>query len=901
MIRCLSFLFILILAVSVQAQTTGKIAGNVLDKNTGEALAGANVYLEGTALGASTDVNGDFFIINIPPGNYTVIFSMIGYERVKMELRVSVNRTSNASVEINQAVIEGQEIIVVADKISMKRDQTSSIRNVASEDMEILPIENTSGIVGMQPGVVDGHMRGGRDNETAYMIDGMSVYNGVNRDQMISIDPDALQEVEIITGTYSAKYGEAMGGIVNMVTKEGGNEFHGKAEAFLENYYTSHTKEFVGLDAADIDRNRDYKFYIDGPVFKDKLTFFISARMQDFLRHLNGVRRFNITDEPDYSYEAFQDPLNWDQDGNYLLNDNSGDNKYVPMNWYQGYNLTGKLTFKLPKLKMSVMGVMNNSEEQNYQHINKYKPDGRNTLHYKKYMLTYQLNHFISNSAFYEFKLSYANSYYGSYLYENPEDLRYINERYHANNGYTGFYTGGQDKGHEENTTEKYLGRFDLVWQINKKNNLTAGVEGSFYTFDQAYYDIRNKYEFSDLLSQFIYEPVIISDTSSIYSDVYYQEPLQFAGYISDKMEFEDMVLELGARVEYFDPRTTYPSNYRNPGNVSSKETADERQTVYLDADPQLNFAPRLGFSYQLGESALLRFSYGHFFQYPPYNTMYKNHLYVIDATNYNSQVGNPQVIPEKTVTYEIGLWQLLNQYMDFEIALWYKDIYELSTVSVWTTFDNHRYGLYDNKDYGNARGLEVKFNTRFGRLYSELNYTLQYTRGNADNPTFTFTREGSQQDPIPTLISMPWDQRHTFNATVGYNTENYGVTMTGYYGSGTAYTWLPLSQSTLNRVNLFPNNSYKPANYKIDLRAFYDIPIGHDLNLHFTLYIYNLLDKLNEKSVNSNTGRANQAIIRESDLLGHYSDFNSYKDRIVNPANWSAPRSIKLGMGITF
>ena len=105
MIRSLSFLLIFILMVSVQAQTTGKIAGNILDKNTGEGLAGANVYLEGTTYGAATDVYGDFFIINIPPGNYTVVISMIGFERVKMELRVSVNRTSDASFELNDATI----------------------------------------------------------------------------------------------------------------------------------------------------------------------------------------------------------------------------------------------------------------------------------------------------------------------------------------------------------------------------------------------------------------------------------------------------------------------------------------------------------------------------------------------------------------------------------------------------------------------------------------------------------------------------------------------------------------------------------------------------------------------------------------------------------------------------
>jgi outer membrane receptor protein involved in Fe transport len=305
--------------------------------------------------------------------------------------------------------------------------------------------------------------------------------------------------------------------------------------------------------------------------------------------------------------------------------------------------------------------------------------------------------------------------------------------------------------------------------------------------------------------------------------------------------------------------------------------------------------------SYQLGETALLRFSYGHFYQYPPHSTMYQNNSYVLSPTNYESTLGNPQVKPEMTVNYEIGLWQALNQWMDLEIALWYKDIYNLSTVNIVTTYNALRYGLYGNKDYGNARGLEVKYNTRIGNFLSEINYTLQYTRGNADNPIFTFTRAGNSQDPIPTLIPMSWDQRHTVNLTVGYNTPNWGVSALGWFGSGTAYTWSPIDQNPLNRVNLYPNNSSKPFHYSIDLQAHYDLGVLWGTKLRWTLRVYNLFDRLNENNVNANTGRTNQAIIRPQDRLGHWSDFSTYEERIYSPANWSAPRLVKLGLGIFF
>jgi len=892
-------LFLFAIPCLIMAQTTGKVAGIVTDESSNEPLAGVNIYIEELGLGAATDLDGFFFIINVPPGEHNIIVEFIGYQGKKIEgVRVSVNRTSTLSITLKEHTLEmDEQIVVIADKITTKKDQTTSIRNVTSEDMAILPIESTGGIVALQPGVVAGHMRGGRSNETVYLVDGMSLYNGVNRGRMVDIDPDALQEVEVITGTFNAKYGEAMGGVVNMVTKEGGNQYHGKFEGFFENYYTAHGDKFPGLKASEVDRNRDYKFVINGPILKNRLTFFISSRVQDYLRHLNGIRRFNITDRPNYSY--WQYPRAYDENGNYLFNEHTGDNAYVPMNWFQGLSFTGKLTFKLAKLKMSLMYLLDNNKGQGYSHRYKYKPDGRNINHRENNMLTYQLNHFFANNAFYELKFSYTNSYRGSYLYKDPTDSRYIHDSYSANRDHTGFVTGGQQKEHNENTTEKYLARLDFTWQITNSQSIDGGAEGTYYYHNHRSQEIVNRYR-NTAASALIYEPEVLPD-STAYADIYSKEPYQVAAWISDKMEFQDMVLDLGVRFEYFDPNTYYPSNYRNPGNLLAKEDQPEWQSEYLKADQKVNYAPRLGFSYKLGESALLRFSYGHFYQYPPYNSMYLNNSYVLSPTNYESTIGNPQVNPEKTVNYEVGLWQVLNQYMDLEVALWYKDIYSLSTVNIVTTYNQIRYGLYGNKDYGNARGLEVKFNARVGRLYSELNYTLQYTRGNADNPAFTFSRAGDSRDPIPTLIAMSWDQRHTLNATVGFNTQDYGITATGYMGSGTAYTWNPIDQNPLHRVNLFPNNSYKPLHYSIDLKAFYNLPAIAGANMKLSLYVYNLLDRMNEYGINGNTGRANQAIIRESDLLQHWSDFSTYEDRIYSPSNWSPPRSVKLGLGINF
>jgi outer membrane receptor protein involved in Fe transport len=895
-------LLLLFFAQLVLAQTTGKITGIVTDGETGAPLMGANVLIEDTYMGAAADKDGRFFILNVPPGKYNIKITFMGYaNQIIEDVSVSVNRTTPLDVAMQIEAVKGKEIVIKADRFTMKKDQTSSIRNVSAEEIQALPLESTGGVVALQPGVVIGHFRGGRSNETNYLIDGVSVQNGLSRESLISVDPDAVQEVEVITGTFSAKYGEAMSGVVNMVTKEGGDRFSGKLEGYFGNYYTGHGDKFVGLETSDFHRNEDYKFMFMGPIITNRLTFFVSGRAQDNSNHLNGIRRFNVSDQPNYYF--FQDSTLFDPiTGDYLLGTHTGNGEYVPMDWYEGFNLDSKLTMKSRGLKMSLMYLLNMGTGQSFTNDNDYqhffKPDGRPRWHNTSHLLTAQMNHVLSQNFFYELKLSYSNSYNGYYVYEDPLDPNYLHDRYLANQQFTGFYTGGQDKNHTEIETEKYLGRLDLTWQATHTHSLESGVELVQYHYDHAYHTILNLYR-NTSASEYLYAPEIMPD-SSVYTDVYSKSPIQAAAWLSDKMEFDEMVVELGIRLEYFDPQTIYPSNYRNPANTMFKDDP-VRQSVYREVDPNINFAPRLGLSYQLGETALLRFSYGHFYQYPPHRDMYQNNAYIISPTNYESSLGNPRVKPEMTVNYEIGLWQQLTSNMDLEVALWYKDIYNLSTVNIQTTYNQTRYGLYGNKDYGNARGLEVKYKAHVQRFLAEMNYTLQYTRGNADNPRFTFDRAGNSQDPIPTLIPMSWDQRHTVNLTMSYSGPNWGVSILGWYGSGSAYTWSPIDQNPLNRVYLLPNNSSKPTSFTMDIKCFYDLPLFKQNRVKLTVYVYNLFDRLNENNVNSNTGRTNQAIIRPQDLLQHWSDFSTYEQRIYNPANWSAPRLIKLGLGYFF
>lgn len=885
------------------AQTTGKISGKIVDASTNEPLVGANIFIEGTTMGAAAGPDGNFFIINVPPGTYTLKAQMIGYDAyIVQDLRISVNRTSYIDVKLRPAVLEGEEVVVQAEKIVIKKDQTSSIRNVSSDQMDMLPVESMGAVVSMQAGVVNGHFRGGRNTEVAYLIDGVEVTESFNATgRAVDLEPESIQDLEVIMGTFNAEYGNAMSGIVNAVTKDGSNKFSGSLSAAFANYYTSNDDIFFGLKNTEFDRNQDYKVQLSGPVWKNNITFFTNFRYQDNKNHLNAVRRFNVDD---FSFFSADDP-------NFWYSEHNGDSSYVPMDRDFNSSFMGKLSFKLFKnLKTSLLYTWNEDEWNDYNHEYKYNPDGYPSSHRTTHMYTFQMNHMLSSRFFYELKVSYMDNYNGWYVYKDPHDSRYVADAFFNNSG-PGFYTGGQDKTHSTHTMKDFNTKFDMTWQANLNHSLKSGLEFTHHNLNREWFQIRNKYSGMLEETEFYfdefgkirfpnYEPVIYPNTS-IYTDIYHVYPIEFSAYIQDKMEFDEMVVNFGVRYDRFDPRTTYPSQLRNPANQLDFSDTPEKMSTYPDADVQYQISPRFGLSYQLAETALLHFSYGHFFKMPPMYAIYQNRSFIVSPTDYATTMGNPNIQAEKTIQYEIGLWQEIMKGMGVEVVLFYRDIYDLLSAKVISTFNQIEYGLYSNKDYGNVKGLEVKYDFVYGHLSAFLNYTLQYTRGNADNPTQTFDRLGNSQDPVNKFIPMSWDQRHTLNVTVGYNTRSYGATMTAYYNSGSPYTWSPIAESPLSKINLFPNNSWRPARYTVDLNSYYDIDLRGGMKLRFTLTAYNLLDRLNEEWVNGQTGRAYTAIVRPADIANHRSNFNEFSDTYQNPTAYSAPRQIKLGLGLMF
>lgn len=226
-------LLALLLPTTLKAGTTGKIAGRILDASTNEPLIGATISVKGTTIGTVTDIDGYFSINNLPPGKYSIVVGFVGHRKfTTTDVIVKIDLTTQVNAKLQQEAIQSDDVVVTAERPIVQKDLTSSSVTVTSEELKRIPTENLFQVVNLQAGVVDGHFRGGRSNEVAYLIDGVLVTDPYNGGMSVEIANTAIRELEVISGTFNAEYGQAMSGIVNTVLEEGSDKYHGSLSVY---------------------------------------------------------------------------------------------------------------------------------------------------------------------------------------------------------------------------------------------------------------------------------------------------------------------------------------------------------------------------------------------------------------------------------------------------------------------------------------------------------------------------------------------------------------------------------------------------------------------------------------------------------------------------------------------
>jgi outer membrane receptor for ferrienterochelin and colicin len=923
MLRMTSLLMITLLLTGVGnafARSNGKVAGTIKDKKTGEPLIGCNVVLEGTMMGAATDLEGRYAILNVPPGTYTLSVTLVGYSPTKIrEVKVNIDLTTTIDVQLTETVLElGQEVVIIAERPLVRKDQTAKTAVITRDELSALPVSEFSQVLNLQAGFVAGSLRGGRSGEVAYWIDGVPVTDVYDGSQVVEVNKNLVQEVQLVSGAFNAEYGQAMSGIVNIATREGGKKFTGSVGFYGGDYVSNGKDLFIGIDKINPFSIRNFEGNLSGPVLGDALTFFVNGRFIHFGGWLNGIRKYN---PQNIAYTDSTGVFHLSRDASGL-----GDGSTVPMNWSERKYGQAKLTWHIsPLLKVTYNIIYDNNDAKAYNRAYVYNPDGTGNNYTTSTTQIMQWSHSLGSTTFYTIGASLFDKDLKYYLYEDPNDPRYVHPKVAIPVDSYSFLTGGTDLGRFHRSTTTGLVKFDISSQFNPSNLLKAGIE---FRHHDVFYESMTLQPISTqqdiiLSSGNPFIQTQIPPLSSNYHDQYEHKPIEFSGYIQDKMEFKDLIINIGVRFDYFEPDGVVlnddqtlnaqgfapnytvddPSIYTpiKPWNIS--KTLDERRAYwYKKAKSKFKISPRFGAAFPITERGIVHFSYGHFFQVPRFERLYENPDFKIGlGTGNQGVIGNADLEPEQTINAELGVQQQLTDDLALDINAYIRDIRNLTGTradEILLFGGSASYSKYVNSDFGFVKGLTVTFTKRFsGGFASTLDYTYQVARGTASDPNEARNATASGALPEVQLVPLGWDQRHTLNATLSYSAPHWGASVIGQYGGGTPYT----PRRSTDVTTILTNSQLKTQFFNMDAQAFTNFSIDV---LRFIAFVRvtNLFDIRNELGVFDDTGRAGYTTDEaRTQRLNPLQAVNSVHDWYIIPTYFSEPRRVEFGVTMEF
>lgn len=953
-------IFLLFIFSLVFSGSTGKIGGRIVDNKTGKPLAGVNVIVTGTGIGAASGLDGSYMIINVPPGSYSINATMIGYKKHNVtNVIVSVDRTTRIEIELSETVIAGEEVTVIAKRKNVELDRTNTASYINREEIESLPVSTVDDILQLQAGIVSDaggnlHIRGGRSREIAYMVDGVPVTDTYSQSggSMVSIENNFIKELQVITGTFNAEYGSAQSGIVNVVTKIPGLRYEGSIEQLLGSFYSPGRPQYIGLSTFQPTSEKEMKVSISGPLLNlkksGKVGFFLNGRFVDSNGWLNGQRRYMPEDGWEIEvyrewYSATYDP----KDPLIIpLPDSlhTGDGNIVPMDWEKMVSLNFKLVYQpSPKLTFSINSFYNDSYGKGYSSSWRFCPDGNASWVDQSMSSMLIITHSPFENLFYNLRYSFQKSASKRYAFENADDPRYQITAVNAwDPGKLSGYDYGGIYSWDRRSDEQFihLTNGDITWQINNIIEIKGGFEAKTYTlhylnapmrevlgyetmqfpwsrseifdFEIPYVMFRDstaKYEFGNLRLRETH-PDSLSD-HLFYTD-YTREPMEASGFVQTTLELGKVILNAGIRLDYFWPNDRWAPDYSvvYPEFVGADD-------YYEQAKRKYKFSPRFGLSFPISTTGALRLSYGHFFQIPSYEKMYQNPV----LPHYNqfsiigSRIGNPNLKPENTVQYEVGYQQELTSSLAMELSVFHKDIKDLLGIEILTLSNASTFYRYINKEYGNSSGVTLAFNyTAPDRKFvTGIDYTYMLAKGSASSPEMlrdisilSGPGMGSYTIAVRKINYLDWDQRHSLNTTISYRPNNkWNIGLVSQLGSG-----LPYSPSTLDPSISLPGGEWdnagrKPVRWGTDLKLVrYSTIFGYKNSI--ILNVFNLFNHLNENNVRSITGRAGPNAYppeidrKRNNRILKIGEF-TLDEANYNPTDYSRPRLIQLGIMFQF
>lgn len=928
----------MVLATALFAQSKGTIKGRITDAETGDGLPGVNIVVLGTYYGAATDLEGYYEIPNMSPGVYNLKVSFIGYTVVQRTgVKVHANEVTTINIALEPTILAlGQEVTVIGERPLLDVEDTATRKRMTSGDIQVAVVEDVRDIVAIQSGVVEMddeiHIRGGRAYENAYLLDGVSVQDPLAGTGFgLRLSANAIEELEVITGGFAAEYGQAMSGIVKVKTKEGSSNYHGSISYKLDHFGPDWEANF-NTDVMD--------FSLSGPEpitnlllkplgikFPGKLTFFTSGSIYVSDSYLEKA----IDLQPSIAPEFFAPRQNNE--------------------WSGLVNLTWSIT---PQHKLKFAFNRSITTSQNTRVL-------QTTLEFERagpgYPFRFQdiLDNFnvfthdinqqsltwtqtLGSKSFYELRISRFFTNLRSQVgdlhwteYVKSEDIVTVPPGGIPDDQYfrdprgqfitvkpDGFLDVGNGDTWHDHFVEEFTLRGDISYIPNQRHQFKAGFEMGF-----------QKMQMLEIVKPWF-------GGLGLNNDIYQVNPRVGALYVQDRITHKGLIVNVGLRYDYWVPGRFVVdalNRFRNDPKLSleDREVWQRRLDVYMDETfgflgerVKGRLMPRLGISHPISDRQVFFFSYGHFSKRPKPQFVYTQ-LGASSARSTFQVKGNPNLNPETTVTYELGLKHQFTEDDVLTVTIYNRDIFDyVTTKNVRARGRQRDFLTYINLDFARVRGIEVEYKKRAGGFISgSISGTFSIATGKNSSPQdnlLVFAGE-IEEEPIKENF-LRWDRPIQLNTNINFFLskgkgpkvfgmkipDNWNLNIHWFLESGRRYTPFILSPSgnfVLDNQNPFSEVSRFWSWVDLNFEKYFDI---FGLDVTFFTEVRNLFNRKNDTIINSLTGRA----YRTGDFIiidGVPTDplvFNSTEPGrpIIdpfNPARFRAPRQVLIGASLSW
>ncbi|RMG67420.1 MAG: hypothetical protein D6715_04850 [Calditrichaeota bacterium] len=857
------FVLFLILAVAIPAmmfaQSSGKIAGIVTDKSTGEPLPGVNILVEGTEFGAATDVDGYYAILNLPVGTYTLRATYLGYKDVVVKnVRVSADVTTNINFQMEPTTLELEEAVVVtAERPLVDKNVTQSVSFVSSQQIETLPVRGLNDILALQNSVVvqDGqvHIRGGRDDEVGYYLDGSSVVNPLNNNPVVHIIQEAIEEIQVLAGGYTAEFGGANSGIIRTEMRTGTPEYHLSLD-FQTDKFVNEGDEFLGTPTF---RHHYGVATLSGPVpgTNKRVRFFAAVEnrsLGDRIRRFSKGFEFINTPKDDPNF----DPLN----GRLELIDENPSNPnvsaghpdtlqrisypdgFTPHNKENLTSINGTLLFDYSPIRFRVSGAFDDRRRYvDNSPILNILNNRNGYFDFTNALLSGKLTYVVSPKTLAELNVNYlfseseskddlfgadwtkwrdsaavAQATGGRVQYRSRWDEPYD----YIIHGFTFARDGAHPFNRYTHTKMSQIGaNLSIVSQFNRFNEVKIGGEIKRYTYREfgishtvmrqvsTYGSIKDvpldTWMSEGLVRNIGFDPYgnEVDNTDESKLTLGPRHPTFIGAYIQDKIELADIIINAGLRFDYFDTEDRRLKDPKNVKSVNGRIAPDQWENV----DPFTELSPRLGVSFPVSEKTVFYFQYGKFVQMPELNTIYRGLQEFDDQIIRGGRFFlNPVgfgLEPVRTTSYEIGFRQQFSRYAAFDIVGFYRNVKGQVQVDKVTDAapGTQQYLRLVNGDFATTKGAEFRLTLRrVQRLQAQFNYTYTDAKGTGSTRT-SFIGAAERETQKPTIIRpLDFSQEHTGAINLDYRfgrndggpiLQRLGVNVLFTFSSGHPYT----------------------------------------------------------------------------------------------------------------